>query len=146
MWERFTFYGLRALLVLFLVVLGSAAAPLLSGRLAPLFWGGLVVVGLLIPLALDVVGRKAKALGALAAVAAYSLAGRAGGRRAAVAAGALVALHPGLLAYTPAMMTEGVTAALVACAACAAENARVLAVGPLLRSFAAARAAASRWT
>ena len=59
-------------------------------------------------------------LGALAAVAAYSLAGRAGGRRAAAIAGGLVALHPGLLAYTPAMMTEGVTAALVAAAAWAA--------------------------
>ncbi|MFO0592257.1 MAG: hypothetical protein U0441_32230 [Polyangiaceae bacterium] len=59
-------------------------------------------------------------LGALAAVAAYALAGRAGGRRVAGIAGVLVALHPGLLAYTPAMMTEGVTAALVTCAAWAA--------------------------
>jgi formate-dependent nitrite reductase membrane component NrfD len=42
--------------VLFLVVLGSAAAPLLSGHLAPLFWGGLVVLGLVIPLLLDLLG------------------------------------------------------------------------------------------
>lgn len=61
-------------------------------------------------------------LGSLAAVAAYRLAERAGGRRAAVAAGVLVALHPGLLAYTPALMTEGVTASLVACAAWAASE------------------------
>lgn len=59
-------------------------------------------------------------LGSLAAVAAYRLVERAGGRRAALAAGVLVALHPALLAYTPALMTEGVTASLVACAAWAA--------------------------
>lgn len=61
-------------------------------------------------------------LGALAAVAAYRLAERAGGRRAAAAAGALVALHPGLVAYTPALMTEGVTATLLICAAWAADS------------------------
>ncbi len=49
-------------------LLGSAGAPLTSGSLAPLFWGGLVVVGLLVPLALDVVGSKARAVGAFAAV------------------------------------------------------------------------------
>jgi len=57
------------------------------------------------------------ALGALAAVAVHRLAARAGSRRAAMIAGLLVALHPGLVAYTPAFMTEGVTAALLACAA-----------------------------
>lgn len=60
------------------------------------------------------------ALGALAAVAVQRLAARAMGRTEARWAGGLVALHPGLLAYTPAIMTEGVTAALYACAAWAA--------------------------
>ena len=45
-----------AVLVLFLVLLGSSAAPLLSGHLAPLFWGGLVALGLVIPLLLDLAG------------------------------------------------------------------------------------------
>lgn len=62
-------------------------------------------------------------VGSFAAGAAFGLAKRAGGDRAGVAAGVLVALHPGLLAYTPALMTEGVTAALVACAAWAAGEA-----------------------
>jgi hypothetical protein len=57
------------------------------------------------------------ALGALSAVAVHRLAARAMGRREACWAGGLVALHPGLVAYTPAIMTEGVTAALYACAA-----------------------------
>ena len=46
------------LLAAFLVLLGGAAGPLVSGHLAPLFWGGLVVVGLLIPLLLEVGGMK----------------------------------------------------------------------------------------
>jgi len=45
-------------LVVFLVLLGSAAAPLISGPLAPLFWGGLVVVGLVVPLLIDVLGAR----------------------------------------------------------------------------------------
>jgi len=56
-------------------------------------------------------------LGALAAYAAHRLAARAGERRLALAAGLLVALHPGLVAYTPALMTEGVVASLLAVAA-----------------------------
>jgi 4-amino-4-deoxy-L-arabinose transferase-like glycosyltransferase len=63
-------------------------------------------------------------LGALAAFAAYCLAARAAGPRVALAAGLAVALHPGLVAYTPAIMTEGVTAALVTCAAAVAAWAR----------------------
>ncbi|MDI1430484.1 glycosyltransferase family 39 protein [Polyangium sorediatum] len=59
-------------------------------------------------------------LGALAAVAVHRLAARAAPPGAALAAGLLVALHPGLVAYTPALMSEGVTASLVACAAWAA--------------------------
>ncbi|MGK3991728.1 hypothetical protein [Sorangium sp. So ce1024] len=66
------------------------------------------------------------AVGALAALAVHRLASRAAPRSRAVPAlaGALVALHPGLVAYTPALMTEGVTGALVACAAWASAWAR----------------------
>lgn len=70
-------------------------------------------------------------VGALAALAVHRLAARAGSRGIAALAGALVALHPGLVAYTPALMTEGVTGALLACAAWAA-------------AWAGERAAASR--
>ena len=80
-------------------------------------------------------------LGALSAVAAYMLAGRSGGRRAGIVAGALVAFHPGLLAYTPAMMTEGVTASLVTCAAWAAlGRARSREAAPSARSSGLLRA------
>ena len=54
--DRFAIVFEMAVLVLFLVLLGGAAAPLLSGHLAPLFWGGLVALGLVIPLLLDLVG------------------------------------------------------------------------------------------
>ncbi|WP_437671029.1 hypothetical protein [Sorangium sp. So ce131] len=66
------------------------------------------------------------ALGALAALAVHRLAARAAPRSRAVPAlsGALVAIHPGLVAYTPALMTEGVTGSLVACAAWASAWAR----------------------
>ncbi|WP_437500801.1 hypothetical protein [Sorangium sp. So ce1099] len=66
------------------------------------------------------------ALGALGALAVHRLASRAAPRSRAVPAlaGALVALHPGLFAYTPALMTEGVTGALVTCAAWASAWAR----------------------
>jgi 4-amino-4-deoxy-L-arabinose transferase-like glycosyltransferase len=63
-------------------------------------------------------------VGALAALAVHRLASRAAPRGSALAAGLVVALHPGLVAYTPALMSEGVTAALVACAAWAAGRAR----------------------
>jgi hypothetical protein len=45
-------------LAAFLVLLGGAAGPLVSGHLAPLFWGGLVGVGLVIPLLVDLIGLK----------------------------------------------------------------------------------------
>lgn len=63
-------------------------------------------------------------LGALAALAVHRLAARAASRDGAVIAGLLVALHPGLVFYTAALMTEGVTAALLAVAAWAAAAAR----------------------
>ncbi|MBM4376089.1 MAG: glycosyltransferase family 39 protein [Deltaproteobacteria bacterium] len=61
-------------------------------------------------------------LGALAAAAVHRLLARHG--RAALIGGLLVAVHPGLVAYTPAMMTEGVAASLVLCATFAASRAR----------------------
>jgi formate-dependent nitrite reductase membrane component NrfD len=56
------------LLALFLALLGSAAQPLVSGDFALLFWGGLVVIGLLIPLGLEYVGHGARATAAVSAV------------------------------------------------------------------------------
>jgi len=66
--DRFALIFELIVLALFLALLGSAAAPLTSGHLATLFWGGLVVLGLLIPLGLDFAAGKAKGMGALAAV------------------------------------------------------------------------------
>jgi hypothetical protein len=63
-------------------------------------------------------------LGALAVLAVHALAARTGSRRTAALAGLFVAVHPGLVAYTPALMTEGVTASLLACAAWAAARLR----------------------
>ena len=45
-------------LAAFVFLLGSAAGPLVTGQLAPLFWGGLVAVGLVLPLLVDVTGLK----------------------------------------------------------------------------------------
>jgi formate-dependent nitrite reductase membrane component NrfD len=57
------------LLVLVLVaLLGAAAKPLTGGHHATLFWGGLVGLGLVIPLVLDLVGPRVRGLGALAAL------------------------------------------------------------------------------
>ncbi|HSF03933.1 MAG TPA: NrfD/PsrC family molybdoenzyme membrane anchor subunit, partial [Solirubrobacterales bacterium] len=66
--DRFSIIIELVTLALFLWVLGSAAGPLLSGKLAGLFWGGLVVVGLLVPLAIELAGPKARAVAALSAV------------------------------------------------------------------------------
>jgi hypothetical protein len=60
------------------------------------------------------------AIGTLAAVAAHRVALRELSPRASLACGLVVALHPSLVLYTPAVMTEGVAAALLVCAfACA---------------------------
>lgn len=53
------------------------------------------------------------ALGALAVFAAQRSVIRSSSRRFALIAGLLVALHPGLLLYTPALMTEGLTAEML---------------------------------
>jgi len=60
--------------------------------------------------------------GAGCAAAACALARRSGDDRAALASGLLVALHPALVPYTAAIMTEGVTASLLAIAAACAER------------------------
>jgi len=64
-------------------------------------------------------------LGALAAPAIQRLVQAESSVRRGLWAGALVAVHPGLVSYTPALMTEGVTAALLAIAAWAAMKARL---------------------
>ncbi len=52
-------------------------------------------------------------LGSLSVFAGQRIVIRAGSRAAALAAGLLLSMHPGLVFYTPALMTEGVAAELV---------------------------------
>ncbi|HTA93842.1 MAG TPA: glycosyltransferase family 39 protein [Polyangiaceae bacterium] len=52
-------------------------------------------------------------LGALSVLAGQRIVIRAGSRAAALVAGLLLSLHPGLVFYTPALMTEGVAAELM---------------------------------
>ena len=72
-------------------------------------------------------------VGAAGAAAMHRLALRAMPPRHAIAAGIVVALHPALVPYTAAVMTEGVTAALLvvaaACAAAARETERAWTFG-----------------
>jgi hypothetical protein len=62
-------------------------------------------------------------LGTAGAWAAHDLLSRATSRRLALAGGIAVALHPALVPYTAALMTEGVTAALIVIAAALAARA-----------------------
>jgi 4-amino-4-deoxy-L-arabinose transferase-like glycosyltransferase len=55
-------------------------------------------------------------LGALGVLAVHRALAPSGSRRRALAAALLLAVHPGLVSYTPALMTEGVTASLIAVA------------------------------
>jgi formate-dependent nitrite reductase membrane component NrfD len=66
--DRFSMIFELLVLAVFLALLGAAAKPITSGHFAPLFWGGLVIVGLLVPLALDFVARRVKVLSAVSAV------------------------------------------------------------------------------
>jgi formate-dependent nitrite reductase membrane component NrfD len=66
--DRYSMIIEVVVLAIFLALLGSAAKPIVAGHFALLFWGGLVVVGLLIPLVLDFVGHGARALSAVSAV------------------------------------------------------------------------------
>ena len=65
--DRYSMLFELVLLGVFIAVLGSAARPLVSGPFAPLFWGGLVGLGLVLPLLIDVVGHRVRALAAVAA-------------------------------------------------------------------------------
>jgi formate-dependent nitrite reductase membrane component NrfD len=56
--DRFAIIFEIVVLALFLALLGSAAGPLVSGHMAPLFWGGLVLLGLVVPLGLDLLGVR----------------------------------------------------------------------------------------
>lgn len=65
--DRYSMLMELVLLGALLALLGAAARPLTGGHFAPLFWGGLVGLGLLLPLALDFAGTRVRAIGALAA-------------------------------------------------------------------------------
>jgi formate-dependent nitrite reductase membrane component NrfD len=65
--DRYSMLFELALVLLLVALLGAAARPLTGGHYAPLFWGGLVGVGLIIPLVLDFVRPRVRTLGALAA-------------------------------------------------------------------------------
>ncbi len=73
---------------------------------------------------LSAAGVLAALLGAAAAAAMHRVTLATAGPRAALGAGLAVALDPALVFYTPALMTEGVTASLLALAAWAALGAR----------------------
>lgn len=62
-------------------------------------------------------------LGAVCVLAVHRIALHGSSRTPAFAAALLLALHPGLVAYTPALMTEGFTASLLTCGAWATMHA-----------------------
>jgi protein NrfD len=66
--DRFSMLVEMLVLAIFLALLGSAAQPITSGHLAPLFWGGLVGAGLILPLVLNLFGGRVRALGVVSAV------------------------------------------------------------------------------
>ena len=66
--DRYSMIVELVLLAVFIGLLGSAARPITSGHFAPRFWGGLVGVGLLVPLVIDFVGHRVKVLSAVAAL------------------------------------------------------------------------------
>lgn len=66
--DRFSMVFELIVLAVFLFVLGAAAKPITTGHYAPLFWGGLVALGLVIPLVLDFVGHRVRAVAPIAAV------------------------------------------------------------------------------
>src|SRR6266550_2153178 len=66
--DRYSMLVEMAVLALFLGLLGAAAQPITQGHFAPLFWGGLVGAGLILPLVLNVIGGRVRAIGAVSAV------------------------------------------------------------------------------
>ena len=71
--DRYSLIIELVVLAAFLALLGSAAKPITTGHFAPLFWVGLVGIGLVVPLLLDFFGHRVKALSALGA--AFALVG-----------------------------------------------------------------------
>ena len=65
--DRFSMLVEMLVLAVFLALLGSAAQPITSGHFGPLFWGGLVGAGLLLPLLLNLFGGRVRVLGAVSA-------------------------------------------------------------------------------
>jgi formate-dependent nitrite reductase membrane component NrfD len=65
--DRFSMIIELVVLAAFLALLGSAARPITSGHFGPLFWGGLVGAGLVLPLLLNFFGGRMRTLGALSA-------------------------------------------------------------------------------
>ncbi|MBN2195612.1 MAG: glycosyltransferase family 39 protein [Polyangiaceae bacterium] len=63
-------------------------------------------------------------LGAVGVLGAHRIGASVSGRHGALVSGGVVAVHPGLIAYTPALMTEGVVASLLAVAGALAVLAR----------------------
>ncbi len=66
--DRYSMIIELAILGVFLGLLGSAAKPIVAGHFAPLFWVGLVGIGLVVPLAIDVFAHRMKVLSVVAAV------------------------------------------------------------------------------
>jgi hypothetical protein len=91
----------------------------------PIGYPALVALGYVLFGAKPVVAMLINAtVGAAAAVSTYALVREGGTARLALYAGLAVALNPVLVPYTPAIMTEGVTASLLVTAAAAAAHAR----------------------
>jgi formate-dependent nitrite reductase membrane component NrfD len=65
--DRFAMIVELVVLGALLIVLGAVSRPFVNGAMAPLFWGGLVVVGLLVPLALEFTVHGARAVSAVTA-------------------------------------------------------------------------------
>ena len=66
--DRYSMLVEMLVLALFLGLLGAAAQPITQGHYAALFWGGLVGAGLILPLILNLVGSRVRAIGAVSAV------------------------------------------------------------------------------
>ena len=66
--DRYSMLVEMLVLALFLFMLGAAAQPITAGHFAPLFWGGLVGGGLIVPLLLNFFGGRVRALGVVSAV------------------------------------------------------------------------------
>lgn len=91
----------------------------------PVGYPALLALGYAVFGAKPVVAMVLNALfGAAAGVGVHALVARASPPRLALAAGLAVALHPALVPYTAALMTEGVTASLLVVAAALAARAR----------------------